>query len=40
MTTDAAPAAIVLPLRAWHGLLWPVPFTAVWTWLLYALVAI
>ena len=31
MTTDAAPAAIVAPLRAWHGLLWPVPFTAVWT---------
>jgi hypothetical protein len=40
MTADAAPAAIVPPLRAWHSLLWTVPFTAVWTWLLYALVAI
>ena len=36
MTTEAAPAAIVPPLRAWHSLLWTVPFTALWTWLLYA----
>lgn len=33
MTTDAAPAVIVPPLRA-------VPFTALWTWLVYALVAL
>jgi len=40
MTADAVPAAIV-PLRpAWRSLLWTVPFTALWTSLLYALVAI
>ncbi|MCS3976809.1 hypothetical protein M2191_001492 [Bradyrhizobium japonicum] len=40
MTTDAASAAIVPPLRAWHGLLWIIPWTALWTWLICALVAI
>ncbi|MGX0961831.1 hypothetical protein AB7M63_002280 [Bradyrhizobium japonicum] len=40
MTSDAAPAVIVPPLRAWHGLLWTVPFTALWSWLLFALVAL
>src|SRR5882762_9077667 len=37
MTTDAVPAAIV-PLRpAWRSLLWTVPFTVLWTWLIYSL---
>src|SRR6266436_5229846 len=37
MTTDAVPAAIVPPRPTWHGLLWTVPFTVLWTWLIYAL---
>src|SRR5882724_3416072 len=37
MTTAAVPAAIV-PLRpAWRSLLWTVPFTVLWTWLIYSL---
>ncbi|MDA9443942.1 MFS transporter [Bradyrhizobium sp. CCBAU 51745] len=36
MTSEAAPAAIVPPLRAWDSLLWTVPLTALWTGLLYA----
>ena len=36
MTSDAAPAAIVSPSRALDSLLWSVPLTALWTWLLYA----
>ena len=36
MTSDAAPAAIVPPLRARDSLFWTVPLTALWTWLLYA----
>jgi hypothetical protein len=37
MTTVAVPAAIV-PLRpAWRSLLWIVPLTVLWTWLIYAL---
>ncbi len=37
MTADAVPAAIV-PLRpAWRSLLWTVPFTVLWTWLIYSL---
>jgi len=36
MTSDAAPAAIVPPPRALDSLLWTVPLTAMWTWLLYA----
>src|SRR5437764_1421238 len=37
MTTDAVPAAII-PLRpAWRSLLWTVPFTVLWTWLIYSL---
>src|SRR2546423_2298677 len=37
MTTDAVPAAIVRPRPAWRSLLWTVPFTVLWTWLIYSL---
>ncbi len=37
MTTDAVPAAIVPPHPVWRSLLWTVPFTVLWTWLIYAL---
>src|SRR6266852_7976736 len=37
MTTDAVPAAIVPPRPAWRSLLWTVPFTVLWTWLIYSL---
>src|SRR5438309_902291 len=40
MTTDAVPAAIVAPRPAWRSLLWTVPFTVLWTWLIYALPAL
>jgi len=36
MTSDAVHLAIVPPPRAWDSLLWTVPLTALWTWLLYA----
>ena len=37
MTTDAVPAAIVPPHPAWRSLLWAIPFTVLWTWLIYSL---
>src|SRR3977135_3737719 len=37
MTTDAVPAAIVPPRPAWRGLLWTIPFTVLWTWLITSL---
>src|SRR5437764_7796733 len=37
MTTDAVSAPIVPPSPAWRSLLWTVPFTVLWTWLIYAL---
>ncbi len=37
MTTDAVSAAIVPPRPAWRSLLWIVPFTVLWTWLIYSL---
>jgi hypothetical protein len=37
MTTIAVPAAIVPPRPAWRSLLWTVPVTVLWTWLIYAL---
>src|SRR5947208_729966 len=37
MTTDAVPTAIVPPHPAWRSLLWTVPFTVLWTWLIYSL---
>src|SRR5258706_11186275 len=37
MNTDAVSAAIVPPRPAWGSLLWMVPFTVLWTWLIYSL---
>src|SRR5437773_1381679 len=37
MTTDAAPAAVIPPSPAWRNLLWTVPVTVLWTWLIYSL---
>ena len=37
MTTDAVPAAIVPLHPAWRSLLWTIPFTVLWTWLIYSL---
>jgi len=37
MTADAVPTAIVPPHPAWRSLLWTVPFTVLWTWLIYSL---
>ncbi len=37
MNTDAVSAAIVPPSSAWRSLLWAVPFTVLWTWLIYSL---
>jgi hypothetical protein len=37
MTTDVVPAAIVPPHPAWRSLLWTIPFTILWTWLIYSL---
>src|SRR6266446_1145981 len=35
MATDAVPAAIVPPRPTWRSLLWTIPFTVLWTWLIY-----
>src|SRR5437660_7739761 len=37
MTADAIPAAIVPSRPAWRSLLWTIPFTVLWTWLIYSL---
>src|SRR6266567_6842804 len=37
MNTDAISAAIVSPRPAWRSLFWTVPFTVLWTWLIYSL---
>src|SRR5258705_834987 len=37
MNTDAVSAAIVPPRPAWGSLPWLVPFTVLWTWLIYSL---
>src|SRR5437868_406854 len=37
MNTDAVAVAIVPPRPAWRSLLWTVPFTVLWTWLIYSL---
>jgi hypothetical protein len=37
MTTDVVPAGIVPPRPAWRSLLWTIPFTVLWTWLIYSL---
>src|SRR5215813_1970235 len=35
MTTVAVPTAVVPSRPAWNGLLWTVPFTVLWGWLIY-----
>src|SRR5215831_10459615 len=35
MTTVAVPSAVVPSRPAWNGLLWTVPFTVLWGWLIY-----
>jgi hypothetical protein len=40
MTTDAVSAAFVPTRPAWRGLLWSVPFTALWAWLIYRMPAL
>jgi hypothetical protein len=40
MSTDAVAATFVPPRPAWRSLLWTVPFTVLWTWLIYALPAL
>jgi hypothetical protein len=37
MNTDVVSAPTVLPRPAWGSLLWMVPFTVLWTWLIYSL---
>src|SRR5438094_2394575 len=37
MTTAAVPAAMVPPHPAWRSLLWTIPLTVLWTWLIYSL---
>src|SRR5258705_3174769 len=37
MNTDAVSAAIVPPRPAWGSLPWLVPFTVLWTWVIYSL---
>jgi hypothetical protein len=37
MSTDAVSAAMIPSRPAWRSLLWTVPFTVLWTWLIYAL---
>ena len=36
MNTDAVSAAMTPSRPAWRSLLWTVPFTALWTWLIYS----
>ena len=37
MTTDAVSAAVEPPRPGWPSLLWTIPFTVLWTWLIYSL---
>ncbi|UPK34860.1 MFS transporter [Bradyrhizobium sp. 186] len=37
MNTDAVSAAVIASRPAWRSLTWTVPFTALWTWLIYSL---
>src|SRR5438094_9192811 len=37
MTTAAVPAAMVPPHPAWRSLLWTIPVTVLWTWLISSL---
>jgi hypothetical protein len=36
MNTDAVSSAAIPSHPAWRGLLWTVPFTVLWTWLIYS----
>jgi hypothetical protein len=40
MNTDAVSAETIPSRPAWRGLLWTVPFTVLWTWLIYSLPAL
>jgi len=37
MTTDTVSAAVDPPRPGWPSLLWTIPFTVLWTWLIYSL---
>src|SRR5712671_5621727 len=37
MSTDAVSAAMIPSRPAWHSLLWTIPVTVLWTWLITAL---
>src|SRR5258706_36864 len=37
MNTDAVSAALIPSRPAWRSLLWTIPLTALWTWLIYSL---
>jgi hypothetical protein len=37
MTTEAVSAAMIASRPAWRSLLWAIPFTVLWTWLIYSL---
>src|SRR5437879_12384873 len=37
MNTDAVSGAVIASRPAWLSLTWTVPFTALWTWLIYSL---
>ncbi|WP_426609385.1 MFS transporter [Bradyrhizobium sp. McL0616] len=37
MTTDVVSSAVVPSHPAWRSLLWTVPFTVLWTWVIYSL---
>ena len=39
MNTDAVSTAMMPSRPAWRSLLWTVPFTVLWTWLIYSLPA-
>jgi hypothetical protein len=40
MNTDAISASMIPPRPAWRSLLWTVPFTVLWTWVIYSLPAL
>src|SRR5258708_8187320 len=37
MNTDAVSAALIPSRPAWRSLLWTIPLTALWTWLIHSL---
>src|SRR5258708_39040776 len=37
MSTDAVSAAMIPSRPAWRSLLWTIPITVLWTWLIYSL---